>query len=557
MINTHLFQIKHSFSYWVNAKCNIFGIPDEKYIITKQHDSLIEMLQDAEFILVMAYRGWGKSEIITFLWTLWRAEQWHEDAIIFSANDQLAKQKLDFIRVTCEFDNNNFAHLCSKDLSWYVWNRDEIWLVDKNNPITIFEQDPQTWERVSKKKYRIISKIFAKSIYSTARWIHVKNILLDDVIVEDNARTFEMREEVKNLFRSAIIPIRKIPKNWQQGSRIIVIWTPQHEEDLLMELSKDHRFLNFELPALDQYEQPTCPELHTKEFIETQKAITRHLFEKEYMLKPMSDHAEIFTYELLNQSKLIDMWFEITYEPWINERVIIWPDFAVIDDKRKAEKKDTDYFSMTCAVLNLLTGKRRILCLFNERWIGINSQIQLLLDWIIRYNASYLCLETHWSMDWARQMIEPKVNNIQIVDTWTSSGKFDKYEWIPSMVYSWEKWYWEVPYWTEECQSLVNILFAQLNQLQGSKHDDLADSLFRVEQFCKWYDQWESSYDPNFKLYKSSYQKKSPPMLWVWREYKATQDLKRKQVSNPLNNNLLINVWLRKNSNDITSISKQ
>ena len=61
-------RLRHDFAFWVNKKCHIFWNPWSKYIITKKHKEAIEMIQDHDFIELMAYRWWGKSELIDFLW---------------------------------------------------------------------------------------------------------------------------------------------------------------------------------------------------------------------------------------------------------------------------------------------------------------------------------------------------------------------------------------------------------------------------------------------------------------------------------------------------------
>jgi len=189
------------------------------------------------------------------------------------------------------------------------------------------------------------------------------------------------------------------------------------------------------------------------------------------------------------------------------------------------------------------TGKRRVLCFFNDRGIWVTTQIQILKDWIYRYNATYLCMELHWSLDWTRQMIEESCPSVQIIDTGSRAGKFDLFEWIPSMLYSWEQWLWEIPYWDSESQSLADILFFQLSKLNKADHDDLMESLFRVDKFCQQYDKGDWSYDKDFSVYNKRSEKKVNPLLWVWRPLKETPQAARRLQRDP--SRIRINCWLR------------
>lgn len=90
---------------------------------------------DNKFCVIKGYRGWGKSELISFCYTLWRAEMWNESAIILSANEDLAFQKLDMIRSSVEFDNDTLGYMSGKGMDGITWNRGEIWLIDRNTKI--------------------------------------------------------------------------------------------------------------------------------------------------------------------------------------------------------------------------------------------------------------------------------------------------------------------------------------------------------------------------------------------------------------------------------------
>lgn len=45
---------------------------------------------------------------------MWRADMWNESAVILSANEDLAMQKLDLIRTSIEFENPMLQSLSGK-----------------------------------------------------------------------------------------------------------------------------------------------------------------------------------------------------------------------------------------------------------------------------------------------------------------------------------------------------------------------------------------------------------------------------------------------------------
>ena len=147
-------RLKYDFAYYVKTKLHIPN-SDEKYIMTEKHMLCVKAVMDHAFTVIEAYRGFGKSELISMCFLLWRAEMWDEDGIVFSASESLAHQKLDMIRTQCEFDNDKLAYMCSKGIEGYIWNRGEIWLVDKDKPVIIKVRNAKTGVMEEKYSYRI------------------------------------------------------------------------------------------------------------------------------------------------------------------------------------------------------------------------------------------------------------------------------------------------------------------------------------------------------------------------------------------------------------------
>jgi hypothetical protein len=417
---------------------------------------------------------------------------WNESAVILSANEDLAMQKLDLIRTAIEFENPELAYLSGKGIGGIIWNRWEIWLVDRDNPI-----QNDVWEKV----YRIKAKIYAKGIFANYRWLHVHNIVGDDIVVEDNSLTFEMRDATKRRFLAAAMGMRL---NGRHKSHVVVVGTPQHPDDLLAELvdKKNVAWAKHIVPVYNDLGEPSCPELHDIVWIDQQRKIQGEaIFKQEYLLSPLTSESEVFRQESIDQAKDYGEVMCLEYEKKLHEKVIIGVDFSIIDDPRKAEKGDTDYFAIVAIAYNTQTGQRRFLNIFRER--GIKKQVQLnyLIIWNDKYNADHIGTEKHAFLAWVWQDLPERVAR-KIVDTWVHKSKYDLFEGIPSMTYEWEKGLFTVPYGDDYSKAMANILFGELKDLSNANHDDVADATLRAEKIIKNNETLEVSYDKEFRVYR-------------------------------------------------------
>lgn len=476
-LNIHENRLKYDFKYYVENRIFI-PYTKKRYIITPLHENTIKDIMDHPFVIFLAYRGFGKSEIISYAFALWRAEMWNESSLILSANENLAYMKLDLIRNAIESDNPELRYMYSGDISSYTWNRGEINLIDKKNPM-VHEGINREGQVEQKLLYNIKAKIYARSLFSANRGIHVENIIGDDIVVEQNSNSFDLLQQTKDIFHRAITPIRK------PDSRMIVVGTPQSDEDLLSSLRKNAAFHKIEIPALNIHDEPTCPQLHSKAFLSEQRQIIgERAWQQEYMLKPITEINSDFTWEILNKTRNFNEKVSTYYEKAHKEKIFIGTDFSIKDKKEEADSKDTDYFSLCAVAFNTETKKRRVLNMHRERGIGFEKQISMAISWYYRYGADGLCTEKHGFLDIFNQITEKVASDIIIFDTGTNSGKFDKVAGIPSMKWEFEKELWEFPCGDPQSLELTNILFKELNQLEASKHDDMADALFRADKAC-------------------------------------------------------------------------
>lgn len=250
-------------------------------------------------------------------------------------------------------------------------------------------------------------------------------------------------------------------------SHVVVVGTPQHAEDLLEEISssKDSMWAKVQIPALNTYGMPTCPELHDMEWIQEQRNIVGEaIFAQEYLLQPISLENDFFGTEMLDKSRHENLCMVLDYKKKQDEQVYLGVDFAVIEDKKHAEKTDSDYFAIVAIVYNTITGKRRILNMYRERGLSKMQQFNMLRIWDIRYEADKVGLETFAFLAWAKQDLSDELQK-KIVDTSGKKGKMDVQTGIPSLQYEFEKEMFIVPYGDDLSKSIVNILFSELKNL--------------------------------------------------------------------------------------------
>lgn len=275
--------------------------------------------------------------LISYAYALWRADMHNESSAIISSNQDLAGQKLDWIRTEVEFGNPKLADLSAAGIAGMTWNKNEIWLLDREHPIQRQSDDGKV-----ETTYRIKAKIYALGIMGRFRGIHVHNIIADDIIVEENSGTYELREEVKNKFLGAAGGLRLRGNK----TRVILVGTPQHPDDLLQEVRMDdsNGYGKFILPVLNEFGMPSCPEMHDIEWIEEQRQFLKskpHIFEQEYMLKaPDMNNTDLFGSDLLEKAKDRTTIMLFQYEKKPDETLILGTDFSIIENREHAEKND-------------------------------------------------------------------------------------------------------------------------------------------------------------------------------------------------------------------------
>ena len=499
MKQTNLDQLRldTDFKYF----CNWSGpdpFTDSKLIITPQHLELITLLMSGKDVTSVAYRWFGKSSIITYKYALWRAAMHHKTIAIFSATEDLAVDKLRIIKTAIESFPQLHRYL-GKGI--YTWNDKEIWLIDR-------DQGRQGTD--GKMVYPVVSRIKAIWFESKIRGMHMDIIIADDIVVEENTLNTDGTpdpikiEKTKRDFNSKAVPIRN---PW--GS-ILLVGTPQYwdmqnpkESDLLYTWMRKKGKKSFFLPAYNEAWEPSCPELHTKEFLEEQKSSVRFAeWSKEYMLNPVTAAQATIDDDVIDKCKNERHTYTIDYIPKPDEVMILGTDYVYEHDKMNAEKRKLAYFALVTIAYNTRTNKRKVINISYERWVTFTEQVLKTVHWCKQYVIDALALELHGGLklfEWELKRLVPQ--HVNIINAGNKNNKFDTITGLPSLEYMFTKELLELAYKDASDQKKTEWLLYEFKHMKVAWHVDVIDSLLRADTVIRRH-YYQGNYDPEFSVRK-------------------------------------------------------
>lgn len=187
------------------------------YQMAPMHHEMFGIVANAQLELacIMAFRGSGKSTILTFVYPIWAilGIQQKKFVVIFSKTQDQARGHLEHIK---------------KELESNALLRAEL------GPFESYEDE---WGVSSIVLSRYGARITAASVDQSVRGIrHGKHrpdlIILDDVEDQQSVRTSESREKLAKWFSGEIVPLGDL------STKILLIGNKLHEESLIMRTSK-------------------------------------------------------------------------------------------------------------------------------------------------------------------------------------------------------------------------------------------------------------------------------------------------------------------------------
>lgn len=314
------------------------------------------------------------------------------------------------------------------------------------------------------------------------RGLHVGAVLCDDMPDESSLYSDEQREKLKELLKGTIEPIVE-PYGY-----FIICGTPYSSapNELYQVLKADKRFYCFEYPVIFPDGRPLAPDRYTFDQILAKKEeLGTIVFNREYLVVPISDSSTIFPYEYLMRSTIgmenIRFATSIDDYPIKLQRVHIGVDFAV------SGNIGADYTVYSVWGVDSMKNYY-LLTYYRQKGMSHNEQIDKIvqLDRLFRPNK-IVCESNGFQSILSALARERGLKNIETFTT-TEGNKKNLYTGLPSLSAMFERGQLKCPYAIGETRQAVDLMFGEFSSITfksdngkleaASGHDDVCMSTF-------------------------------------------------------------------------------
>lgn len=317
---------------------------------------------------------------------------------------------------------------------------------------------------------------------SMIRGLHVGACLCDDMPDESALYSDEQREKLKELLKGTIEPIVE-PYGY-----FLVTGTPYSSapNELYQILKADKRFYCFEYPILFPDGRPLAPDRYTFEQILAKKEeLGTIVFNREYLVVPISDTSTIFPYEYLMRSVIgmetIRFASSIDDFPFKLTRVHIGVDFAV------SGNIGADYTVYSVWGKDAMDNYY-LLYYYRKRGMSHNEQVDKIVQLDRLFHPNKIRCEANGFQSILSGLAKERgLKNIEPFTT-TEGNKKDLYTGLPSLSAMFERGQIKCPYAIGETRQAVDLMFGEFSSITfrsdngkleaASGHDDIALSSF-------------------------------------------------------------------------------
>jgi hypothetical protein len=317
---------------------------------------------------------------------------------------------------------------------------------------------------------------------SMIRGLHVGACLCDDMPDESSLYSDEQREKLKELLKGTIEPIVE-PYGY-----FLVTGTPYSSapNELYQILKADKRFYCFEYPILFPDGRPLAPDRYTFEQILAKKEeLGTIVFNREYLVVPISDTSTIFPYEYLMRSVIgmetIRFASSIDDFPFKLIRVHIGVDFAV------SGNIGADYTVYSVWGKDAMDNYY-LLYYYRKRGMSHNEQVDKIVQLDRLFHPNKIRCEANGFQSILSGLAKERgLKNIEPFTT-TEGNKKDLYTGLPSLSAMFERGQIKCPYAIGETRQAVDLMFGEFSSITfrsdngkleaASGHDDVVMSSF-------------------------------------------------------------------------------
>lgn len=258
------------------------------YELADFHEEIIDSIQNKKnnLICVTAFRGSGKSTIITTASALWSVLGVQQKKFVLIICQTKAQAKMHMTNLKVELEENKVLR---SDLGPFQEDSDQEW---NASSITF-----------SNTKARITIASLEQSIRGVRhRQTRPDLIILDDIEDSQSVKTLDSRDKTFNWFTSEIIPLGDL------RTRIIIVGNLIHEDSMIMRIKNKIQKEELcgayhEYPLINELGECLWPgKFPTKEsLVEFEKTIMNSItWQREYLLKVVPGEYQIITRDMIH-----------------------------------------------------------------------------------------------------------------------------------------------------------------------------------------------------------------------------------------------------------------
>lgn len=413
-----------------------------------------EYIIDNKWMVIMAPRSHAKSTVFTVNYPLWRLGRDHNlRIVIVSASATISQSFLREIQV--EMERNAMYKAVFGNLVPEIpekWTQHEF-IVDRDRTDL---KDPS---------------VSATSIGGTVLSKRADIIICDDILSDQNTRTVEQREKVRQWFFEVLLPVL------EPGGQLIVVGTAWNTEDLYHQLMGDDSFQirkRYDAIINEDTQETMWPERwNWSELMRLKKAMGSIPFSKAYRNVVLSAEDAVFKIEWINRAKergkhyILKPTFD--YATWDLGQLVI----ANGIDLAISEKSTADYTAM--GVLGRTRDGTKIPLWARREHLSPAEVRQGILDIHKNFAPVGLAMhkvETNGYQEALRRDLADQTD-IPISGYATGGEKFDEYVGINSMAVEFENDKWIIPYGDEYTRRMMDYFIAGLLGFPGGHTEDL------------------------------------------------------------------------------------
>lgn len=438
------------------------------------------LVQNYNFLAILAARDHGKSYFFSLAYPLWRAFRYNSKSknlydrlgrlgYLFSMTSSRSSELLEIVKE--EVENNDY-------------------LREKLYPLNARDN----WSKMTL-RFKTGAKLRARGFGVSVRGAHPGYIINDDVLKDNVLYSETQRERNKDYFKAVIMNML-IPKG-----QLIVVGTPFHFKDLYSEfqfkspqeegdfdlMEKNNKWVFAKYPAIDKEGRILWPDRYNEKDLEDKrKQLGQVIFTREILVEPIVSDSSLFSLRLLQKSfvgmenyRLVG---NIESFPIKFKRVITGCDFA------KSAEIGADWTSFVTFGEDDF-GNRYLLNMYHEKGVSFYDQITALKTIGKNFKPNLMLLEANQFQSIYSDVMM-KETTLPIKPFITGRRKQDLYQGIPGLVLLFETNRIRLPrgdlYSIKQTDKIINE-FNHIGYtdrgIQGiGEHDDIVMSIWLAMQ---------------------------------------------------------------------------